>query len=150
MEYYVHLGDETLQKLGNAISGEPVEVVELNVTENDTYTAPSGKAYSPVTVNVSGGSSDFSTAEVTINVQPTAPDTFMIAIPNIFESALYSALSEAEAAGKQIVPLYNGEVYATSASGNIVFSNGVGDVEIIGGGTLRIFGNCSVDVDEDK
>ena len=66
MEYYVHLSDETLQKLEDAISGEPVEVVELSVTENDTYTAPSGKAYSPVVVNVSGGSSDFSTAEVTI------------------------------------------------------------------------------------
>jgi len=28
----------------------------LSVTENGTYTAPSGKAYTPVTVNVSGGS----------------------------------------------------------------------------------------------
>lgn len=38
---------------------EPVEIeVEpLSVTTNGTYTAPTGKAYSPVTVNVSGGSS---------------------------------------------------------------------------------------------
>ena len=32
-----------------------VIVEPLDVTENDTYTAPDGKAYSPVTVNVSGG-----------------------------------------------------------------------------------------------
>lgn len=32
-----------------------VSVEPLNVSANGTYTAPSGKAYSPVTVNVSGG-----------------------------------------------------------------------------------------------
>lgn len=32
-----------------------VAVESLTATENKTYTAPSGKAYSPVTVNVSGG-----------------------------------------------------------------------------------------------
>lgn len=32
-----------------------VEVEELDVTENGTYTAPSGKAYSPVVVNVASG-----------------------------------------------------------------------------------------------
>lgn len=32
-----------------------VETEELAISENGTYTAPSGKAYSPVTVNVSGG-----------------------------------------------------------------------------------------------
>lgn len=32
-----------------------VDVEPLSVTDNGTYTAPSGKAYSPVTVNVSGG-----------------------------------------------------------------------------------------------
>lgn len=33
-----------------------VTVESLSVTQNGTYTAPSGKAYSPVTVSVSGGS----------------------------------------------------------------------------------------------
>lgn len=32
-----------------------IDVEPLSVTVNDTYTAPAGKAYSPVTVNVSGG-----------------------------------------------------------------------------------------------
>ena len=41
-------------------------LIEKRITENGTYTAQEGKAYTPVTVNVSGGSSDFSTAEVTV------------------------------------------------------------------------------------
>ena len=49
---------------GGGGGGTTVEA--LSVTQNGTYTAPSGKAYSPVTVNVSGGSSDFSTATLTV------------------------------------------------------------------------------------
>ena len=45
-EGYIHLSDEE----GTSISVEP-----LSVTQNGTYTAPTGKAYSPVTVNVDGG-----------------------------------------------------------------------------------------------
>ena len=36
-------------------TGGGVDVEALSVTQNGTYTAPTGKAYSPVTVNVSGG-----------------------------------------------------------------------------------------------
>lgn len=43
---YVHLSDE---------QGTQIDVEPLSVTQNGTYTAPTGKAYSPVTVNVSGG-----------------------------------------------------------------------------------------------
>lgn len=43
---YVHLDDE---------GTTPITVESLSVTQNGTYTAPTGKAYSPVTVNVSGG-----------------------------------------------------------------------------------------------
>ena len=38
-----------------AKGGEEIEVIALNVTENDTYTAPTGTAYSPVTVSVPTG-----------------------------------------------------------------------------------------------
>ena len=38
--------------------GGSVTVEALNVTQNGTYTAPAGTAYSPVTVNVSGGGGD--------------------------------------------------------------------------------------------
>ena len=43
---YVHLSDE---------EGTHVTVESLSVTQNGTYTAPTGKAYSPVSVSVSGG-----------------------------------------------------------------------------------------------
>lgn len=51
--------------------GHAFEVEPLSVTENDTYTAPEGKAYSPVTVNVS---SDFSTATVTLILEENIPE----------------------------------------------------------------------------
>lgn len=44
---YIHLDDE-----GGSTS---ITVEPLSVAQNGTYTAPSGTAYSPVTVNVSGG-----------------------------------------------------------------------------------------------
>ncbi len=49
MEYFVHLDEESIEALKE---GCGTEIEELNVTANGTYTAPSGKAYSPVTVNV--------------------------------------------------------------------------------------------------
>lgn len=48
---YVHLDDE-------APSGQ-ITVESLSVTQNGTYTAPTGKAYSPVSVNVSGGGGQY-------------------------------------------------------------------------------------------
>ena len=41
-----------MQQAGKAGGGSSVTIEPLNVTENVTYTAPSGKAYSPVSVNV--------------------------------------------------------------------------------------------------
>ena len=41
--------------IGDIETGGGVTVSPLSVTANGTYTAPSGEAYSPVTVNVSGG-----------------------------------------------------------------------------------------------
>ena len=41
--------------INTAAAPPSVDVEALSVTENGTYSAPSGKAYSPVTVNVSGG-----------------------------------------------------------------------------------------------
>ena len=54
MSYY----DILLAKKLNEGSGGDITVEGLSVTENGTYTAPSGKAFSPVVVNVSGGSGD--------------------------------------------------------------------------------------------
>lgn len=49
--------EELLLELKGKI-GPGVIVEPLSVTENGTYTAPEGKAYSPVKVNVSGSQSD--------------------------------------------------------------------------------------------
>ena len=46
--------DVLLAKKLNEGSGGDITVEGLSVTENKTYTAPSGKAYSPVVVNVPG------------------------------------------------------------------------------------------------
>lgn len=50
-------------------TGGDVDVEALSVTANGTYTAPTGKAYSPVTVNVSGGGG---TAILSGKAEPTA------------------------------------------------------------------------------
>lgn len=41
--------------IGSISTGSSTTITPLNVTDNGTYTAPAGTAYSPVTVNVSGG-----------------------------------------------------------------------------------------------
>lgn len=52
---------------GGTVEPTEIEVEPLSVTTNGTYTAPTGKAYSPVTVNVSGGgSSDAVTGTLTV------------------------------------------------------------------------------------
>ena len=47
----------TGEKLTGTASGGGVTTTALSVTTNGTYTAPAGTAYTPVTVNVSGGGS---------------------------------------------------------------------------------------------
>lgn len=66
--------------LNQNLSGITVEPVTF--TENGTFTAPSGKAYSPVTVNVADGSSDFSTADVTLNLTATSGEPLIFETPS--------------------------------------------------------------------
>ena len=74
--------EELVQQIidnGGGGGGETITVESLTATENKTYTAPTGKAYSPVIVNVAGGGGDLSTAKVTfINSNPSAPYTVTI------------------------------------------------------------------------
>lgn len=69
-------------------------VEPLNVTENGTYAPPAGTAYSPVVVNVEGGggSSDFSTARVTIVNTTTTDVVIYMAVQLDVEEEDYSAL----------------------------------------------------------
>lgn len=59
-----------------------VAVESLTATENKTYTAPEGKAYSPVTVNVSGGGG-LQTA--TLTVVNNTNSSVQLQVPNIIE-----------------------------------------------------------------
>lgn len=59
-------GKDGVKTLGTGSGGGGGTTVEaLSVTQNGTYTAPTGKAYSPVTVNVSGGASNVVTGTFT-------------------------------------------------------------------------------------
>lgn len=51
--------------IGGTVEPTEIEVEPLSVTQNGTYTAPTGKAYSPVTVTVSGGSVNIDTKSMT-------------------------------------------------------------------------------------
>ena len=53
----VYQDEEGFVVLDDEAGSGSITVSPLSVTQNGTYTAPTGSAYSPVTVNVSGGSS---------------------------------------------------------------------------------------------
>ena len=69
MDFYDILYAKYLSKLNGG--GSSVEVEPLSVTENGTYTAQSGKAYSPVQVNVSGGGLPNPVVSITLNYTAT-------------------------------------------------------------------------------
>lgn len=102
---YINLDDEA----GGSITVEP-----LSVTTNATYTAPAGKAYSPVTVNVSGGGGgDFTMAELT--VENGATTEYILVVPYIDNDIMYSYISSTDLpyqVQKTItIPLYKGQAY---------------------------------------
>lgn len=69
---------------GGGEGGSDITVEALSVTENGTYTAQSGKAYSPVTVNVP---SDFSKATVTVTDNRAAGSGINFSFPSYEEAA---------------------------------------------------------------
>lgn len=69
---------------GGGEGGGDITVEALSVTENGTYTAESGKAYSPVTVNVP---SDFSKATVTFTDTRPAGDAITFLYPTYMDAA---------------------------------------------------------------
>ena len=84
--------------IGSISTGSSTTITPLSVTENGTYTAPSGTAYSPVTVNVSGGESIGITREVTSEgIYQMPADNFTFSLPanatSIGSSALYYAFN---------------------------------------------------------
>lgn len=63
------LQDKTFTEATSGGGGSGITVEPITITQNGTTTAPSGKAYSPITVNVP--------KEVVLNV-PVLPDGFLI------------------------------------------------------------------------
>lgn len=70
------------QRLLSSISSGSIEVEALTVTENGTY-SEEGKAYSPVTVNVSGGATVGALTEGLVSTDEVAVDSDINAHPPI-------------------------------------------------------------------
>lgn len=73
---FSRMNREYIKAIVEEYGGSDITVEALTATENDTYTAPEGKAYSPVTVNVPAPASDFSTATITIVDPDELMETF--------------------------------------------------------------------------
>lgn len=69
--------------IGSISTGSSTTITPLNVTENGTYTAPTGTAYSPVTVNVDGGITfgDWVVSTGTIVPTETISTTYTVTLP---------------------------------------------------------------------
>ena len=146
---------------GGGEGGGDITVEALSVTENGTYTAPSGKAYSPVTVNVPSGESDLSTAEVTfINSSEATNSPYYINISRVVDDpvstiVLSNIAVDAESSETVVVPLYKGSfiMFASNISqasqatppvvtGGVEFdtTSGTAMIKITGDGTFTAAG----------
>ena len=74
---------KTISEVNVNVPSSTPTIESLSVTQNGTYTAPSGTAYSPVTVNVSGGGGGDSAwtkvAETSYQVSTTSTSTTTVA-----------------------------------------------------------------------
>ena len=135
---------------GGGEGGGDITVEALSVTENGTYTAPSGKAYSPVTVNVP---SDFSTATITIanGAYVDASLYFAYPIAAAGDVPAQSAAIMSDQTYEGPIILYKGSAYITmddlsdtytySISGNIEAATG-----IEGQKAYIVTGDCSITI----
>lgn len=150
---FSRMNREYIKAVVEEAGGGSITVEELNVTENNTYTAPEGKAYSPVIVNVSGGGGggDLTTVKVTFVNQSAS---FAIAVNGAmqFEDDTYpTTISETTVnAGETVVITaiaYKGEadfVVGTQnvdPTGNRIATSG--DVTGNGYGQYYITGDCT-------
>ena len=76
--------DPVSYAMGQAAAGPSVEVEALSATENKTYTAPSGKAYSPVTVNVPNPSSGTLSISANGTYDVTEKASAEVNVPNTY------------------------------------------------------------------
>lgn len=92
--------------IGAIPTGGDVTVEALSVTQNGTYIAPTGKAYSPVTVNVSGGGSVYAFVRV-------------IYLPgNTITASDGTTTQNGDTSGDYIFALPNGGTWTFTSGGN--------------------------------
>ena len=130
-------------------NGGLFEVKELEVTENGTYETK-GEMYNKVTVNVEGGgggSSDFSTAEVTAGIGVAMDAPVVINEEDFQGIAMIGSPMEEETMWQ--VPLYKGKctvsIYALEEGQTISVS---GDITEINEGVYLITGDCTLTISE--
>lgn len=120
-------------------NGGLFEIKELEVTENGTYET-SGEMYNKVTVNVEGGggSSDFSTAEVTL----TNETPFGLTLAHIDNTTGISP--HMAQSGEYEVVLYKGKAEGVfmSPSGNLSVTGNI----TYNDGELVITGDCTITI----
>lgn len=129
-------------------NGGQFEIKELSVTENGEY-EKDGEVYSKVTVNVEGGggSSDFSTAEVTVTAFDPGVTLAMPVIITFDDVPMLAPSVGVNSTPKTlIVPLYKGkavlvdEDYGESAviTGDIEYDEDLEAYIISGDGTITL------------
>lgn len=128
---------------GGTVEPVEIEVEPLSVTANGTYTAPDGKAYSPVTVNVSGGGSlNTQTTQSTTRTTATAyTELISLTCQSAGTYDVYWTSTRSSTSGTWGSQLYLG----TSAYGSATttFSNHVQNVHLTG---VQIAANQAVSV----
>lgn len=140
--------------------GGDITVESLSVTENDTYTAPEGKAYSPVTVNVPGGGGDLSSATLTItdNRNPSSVSMVSYTLCGCLEADVwdddYPAGAYPFSGGIQQgyppqtfnIALYKGKSLISFESSMQSHSLVTGSYEWMNAHDLMISGDCSIEL----
>lgn len=86
-----------------------------------------------------GGSSDFSTAEVTLYAQ-----AMLLSMLVTYDGITVISPSERSDSGVYTVVLYNGRAFAQTDQTTPIS----GDIESLGGGTFLITGNCTIGIQE--
>lgn len=123
-----------------------ITVEPLNVTENGTYTAPEGKAYSPVTVNVEGGSvplyawrnNDFnSIISYTYTENPSVGDTIVGCEYGDMDAGMFEVENAITATGENQItvtdsnPSVRAGTYTRDSTKDIVLQAGEGGSVIV-------------------